>query len=368
MNITHDKDYYSRWASWLALLITSAVSVCWRAFLPPGELPAFFEDTMVKYVTIVLMLFAAALFSFDIVGFFRLILDKLHLANPWGIVACNSLVFGILSLVNRFSSQPVAELYRNGSLLFTVFFFLVVGKLDFQKQWCLPLLLLPLIGEAYSVFIIHAGHAFGVYMILIEGAYIFSSFSMADTELAGVEKKKLLLVLGIPSLASIFCFVFLRNADAAKMTSEWLLTWKNGMPAFQTKFGGTLMVVVLTSLHLVCWFVLAIATRNSSRNAFIIRFSMTADMIFILLGIGAWYGIIPAPPILPLPFRTFSTARISFVVANAVFYRQPKPSAFVHELRKLVAEEEEKAKLKKERRATKKQAKRLRGTKVKTQR
>ena len=82
MNTTHNRDFYLRWAAWLALLITSAVSVCWRAFLPAGEYSTFFEGTMVKYVTVILILFTAALISFDIIGFFRKTLDKLHLANP----------------------------------------------------------------------------------------------------------------------------------------------------------------------------------------------------------------------------------------------------------------------------------------------
>lgn len=350
MNTTHNRDFYLRWAAWLALLITSAVSVCWRAFLPAGEYSTFFEGTMVRYVAVILILFAAALISFDIIGFFRRILDKLHLANPWGILLCNVLVWGTLAMVFQFSKHPVPELYRNGSLLITVFFFLVLGKLDFQKQWCLPLLLLPLLGEVYSIFLIRSGYAFGIYVAVIQAAYLLASFTMGDNALTGTEKKKLFFILGVPTLATMFCFIFLRHADASKLTDEWLVAWKNSAQAYQAKFGGTLMFVVLTSLHLGCWFVLSIAARDSFRNTFIVRFSMAADMLFILLGIAAWYGIIPAPSVLPIPFRTFSTARISFLIANAVFYRQPKPSEFWQELWTLVAEEEEKGRIKKEHR------------------
>ena len=353
MNTTHNRDFYLRWAAWLALLITSAVSVCWRAFLPAGEYSTFFEGTMVKYVTVILILFTAALISFDIIGFFRKTLDKLHLANPIGILLCNVLVWGILAMVFQFSKHPVPELYRNGSLLITMFFFLVLGRLDFQKQWCLPLILLPLLGEAYSIFLVRSGYAFGIYIALIQAAYLLASFTTGDNALTGAEKKKLFFVLGVPTLAAMFCFIFLRHADASKLTDEWLVAWKNGAPAYQAKFGGTFMFVALTSLHLCSWFILSIATRGSSRNTFIVRFSMVADMLFILLGTAAWYGVVPAPSALPIPFRTFSTARISFLIANAVFYRRPKPSAFWQELWTLVAEEEEKSKQRKAQRAKK---------------
>lgn len=351
MNMTHNKDFYLRWGAWLALLITSVASVCWRAFLPPvSDLSAFFEDSMAKYVTIVLILFAVALLSFDIIGFFRQILEKLHIANMWGAFACNALVYAALSLTYHLSNHPVAELYRNGSLIFTMFFFLAVGKLDFTQKWSLPLILLPLLGELYSVFLIRAGYSFGIYVIMVEAAYLLASASMTDKGLSGVGKK-FYLVLGLPTILVLFCFVFLRNVEASKLTTEWLREWKNGSANYQTQYGGTLMFVVLTSLHLLCWFVVSIAARNSARNAFIVHFSMTADLLFVLMGIAAWYGIVPAPAILPIPFRTFSTARISFLVANAVFYRKPKPSAFWQELWKLVAEEEEKARVKKEQRS-----------------
>ena len=347
---THNRDTYLRWAVWLSMLVTSVVSVCWRYFLPAGEHSDFFEDTTAKYVVAVLVLFLAALAPFNFIDVLRKAMKKLHLLNPWGVLAVSFSLFCLFSLTQHLPVHLTGRLYSNGALLFILLLFLVTGKLDFEKSWFTPLLLLPLLGEFFSVVVLKTGYAFGIYIILLEVAYLFTSVSMTHSRLSKANKWKILIALGFPSLTALFCFVFFNQAAAAKLTVEWL---QGGMAAFPNKYGGTFMFVCLVSLHVACGFFLSYAARKSEQNTFLVRLTMLADATFILLGILAWYGVVPAPSIHPMPFRSFSTARICLFLANALCYRQPKPSAFFRELWKLVAEEEEKKRLKKERKKQK---------------